>query len=168
MEKFRSGMTKLCGGISYIGMFALLVAVAVQVIDVICSLLPVSVRVPGTNEIVPLMMVLMMFLTFGKTQLEDGHVRVDMFVNKFPPKARCATNGIMQLVCAVFAILMAWKSFQQIGSLAARGAKSEILQIPTAPLSAVQFIGFVLYAICIVITAIEYFKEMPNAKPLEV
>lgn len=166
MKKFRSGMTKFCGGISYIGMFALLFATAIQVIDVILGLVS-DLYVPGTNELVPLMMVIMMFLTFGKTQLEDGHVRVDMFVNKFPPKVRCAVNGVVQLICVIFAILMAWKSFQQIGSYMSRGATSEILRIPTAPFAAIEFIGFIIYAICILITAIEYFKEIPNAKPIE-
>lgn len=166
MKKFRSGLTKICGGISYISMFALLVACAVQVIDVILSLVSTA-RIPGTNEIVPLMMVIMMFLTFGKTHLEDAHVRVDMFVNKFPPKARCITDGVMQCICAIFAILMAFKAFQQIGSLSARGAMSEVLHIPTAPFAAIEFIGFVIYAVCIILTAVEYFAETPHAKPIE-
>lgn len=166
MKKFRSGMTKLCGGISYIGMFALLFATAIQVIDVILSLFT-HVRVPGTNELVALMMVVMLFLTFGKTHLEDAHVRVDMFVNKFPPKVRCTVDGIVQVICVIFALLMAFKAFQQVGSYAGRGYQSEILGIPFAPFAAIEFIGFILYAICIAITAIEYFKEIPNAKPIE-
>ncbi len=166
MKKFRSGMTKVCGGISYIGMFALLFATAIQVIDVILGLVS-DVFIPGTNEIVPLMMVIMMFLTFGKTQLEGAHVRVDMFTNKFPPKVRCTVDGVIQVICLIFAILMAFKAFQQIGSYAARNASSEILRIPTAPFAVIEFIGFVIYAICIAITAIEHFREIPNAKPIE-
>ncbi|MBQ8663839.1 MAG: TRAP transporter small permease [Eubacterium sp.] len=166
MKKFRSGMTKLCGGISYIGMFALLFATAIQVIDVILSLVS-NLRVSGTNELVALMMVIMMFLTFGKTQLEDAHVRVDMFTNKFPPKVRCTVDGIVQVICVIFAVLMAFKAFQQIGSYAGRGYQSEILGIPFAPFAAIEFIGFLLYAVCIAITAIEHFKEIPNAKPIE-
>lgn len=167
MKKFRSGLTKVCGSISYISMFALLVACAVQVIDVILGLVS-NARIPGTNEIVPLMMVIMMFLTFGKTQLEDAHVRVDMFVNKFPPKVRCITNGIMQLICAIFAILMAYKAFGQIGSYAGRGQTTEILKVPLAPFAAIELVGFLIYAVCIVLTAIEFFAETKDAKPIEV
>ncbi|MGN0243591.1 MAG: TRAP transporter small permease [Lachnospiraceae bacterium] len=167
MKKFRSGMTKLCGGISYIALAALLVAMAVQVIDVILGLVSTA-SIKGTNEIVALLMVIMMFLTFGKTHLEGGHVNVDMFVNKFPPKGRCAVNGIMQCICAIFAILLSMKAFQQIGSYAARNAASEVLRIPTAPFAVIEFIGFVIFTICIIITAIEYFAEIPHAKPIEV
>lgn len=166
MNKFRSGMTKVCGGISYIGMFALLFATLIQVIDVILGLVSTAF-IPGTTEIVPYMMVLMMFLTFGKTQLEGAHVRVDMFVNKFPPKVRCTIDGVIQLICFIFCILMAFKAFQQISSLQSRNAVTEILRIPMTPLAVVEFIGFALYAICILITALEHFREIPNAKPIE-
>lgn len=166
MKKFHSGMTKLCGGISYIGMFALLFATVIQVIDVILGLVS-NVFIPGTNELVPLMMVIMIFLTFGKTQLEGAHVRVDMFTNKFPPKVRCTVDGIVQVICFIFCILLTVKAFQQIGSLAARNAASEILRIPTAPFAVIEFVGFLIYAICIAITAINHFMEIPNAKPIE-
>lgn len=166
MKKFHSGLTKLCGGISYIGMFALLFATVVQVIDVILGLVSTAF-IPGTTELVPYMMVIMMFLTFGKTQLEGAHVRVDMFVNKFPPKVRCAVDGIIQWICFIFCILMAFKSFQQIGSLASRNAVTEILRIPMTPLAVIEFVGFVLFALCIAVTAINHFREIPNAKPIE-
>ena len=166
MKKFHSGFSKVCGGISYVGMFALLFATAIQVIDVILGLVS-DIFIPGTNELVPLMMVIMMFLTFGKTQLEGAHVRVDMFTNKFPPKVRCTVDGVVQVVCLIFCIFMAFKAFQQIGSLASRNAASEILRIPTAPFAVIEFIGFVLYAIAIAYTAIQHFREIPNAKPIE-
>lgn len=147
-------------------MFALLVAMAIQVIDVILGLCtPYSIT--GGQELVALLMVIMMFLTFGKTQLEDAHVRVDMFVNKFPPKVRCAVNGIIQLICAVFAILLSMKSFQQIGSYMDRGATSDVLLIPYAPFALIEFIGFVIFTVCIILTALEHFAEIKDAKPIE-
>ena len=68
MKKFRGALTKICGGVSYVSMFALLFAMAVTVIDIVMKL-TISKRVLGNIELVELSMVVMMFLCFSKTQL---------------------------------------------------------------------------------------------------
>lgn len=166
MEKFRSGLNKFTHGIQYISLVAVLFAMMITTIDVILSL-TVNVRIVGNMEIVELSMVLMMFLSFGTTQMENGHVRVDMFVNKMPPKARCMVNGIMQLICAVFGVLLTIQSFKQIGVYAGRNAGSNILHIPFAPFALIMCIGFAIYTVTIILTALEHFAEIPHAKEIE-
>lgn len=166
MKKFRSGLDKFTHGVQYVSLVAVLFAMMITTIDVILSL-TTKTRILGNMELVELAMVIMMFLSFGTTQMENGHVRVDMFVNKFPPKGRCLTNAIIQCVCAIFGVLLTIQSFKQISILADRGASTAILHIPQAPFAFIMFIGFAIYTVTIILTALEYFAEIPNAKPLE-
>lgn len=166
MSKFRFGLEKTYRGISYIALVATIFAMMVTVVDIILKLFTTA-RILGNTELVELSMIIMMYLSFGMTQLENGHVRVDMFVNKFPPKFRCFLNGIIQVVCCIFAILIATQQFKQISVNMAAGTSSAVLHIPYYPFSVVMTIGMILYAIAIALTAIEHFAEIPHAKPLE-
>ncbi len=166
MRRFRAGLEKFCHGIQYISMAALMFAVIVTVIDIILHL-TTNYRVLGNMEMVELGMIIMMYLCFGTTQLENGHVRVDMFVNKFAPRVRCAVNGIVQIVCAVFCTLMTVQAFRMIGRNIGTGKSSSVLHIPYYPFYIIMFIGFAIYTLTIVVTALEYFIELPHAKPIE-
>ena len=167
MKKFRSAWDKLCHSVSYVSFAAMLFAMFVVTIDVILKLTVQTVRIRGNIELVELSMVLMMGLSFATCQMENGHVRVDMFVNKMPPKVRCVVNGIIQSVTTVFCILLMVQSFKQISTYAAAGTSSQILHISYAPFSAILCIGFALFAVALAISAIEQFLEIPNAKPIE-
>ena len=162
MKKFRDVMTKICGGVSYASMVALLFAMAVTVVDIIMKL-TISKRVLGNIELVELSMVVMMFLGFAKTQLENGHVRVDLFINKFPPKVRCAVNGVIQCLVTVFCIFMLIQSFKQISVVSAAGTSSQVLHIPYPPFYIILSIGFALFAVTLLLSAMEYFAQIPTA-----
>ncbi len=165
MKKFRGGVEKFCRAIQYISMVAVMFAVIITVIDIILHW-TTNIRVLGNMEMVELAMVIMMFLCFGITHLENGHVRVDMLVNRFGPKVRCATNGIVQCVCAVFCIMMAVQAFLMIGRNIGTGKASSVLHIPYFPFYIIMFVGLCIYALTIIVTAIEYFVELPNAQPI--
>ncbi len=166
MKKFRGALTKICGGVSYVSMFALLFAMAVTVIDIVMKL-TISKRVLGNIELVELSMVVMMFLCFSKTQLENGHVRVDLFINKFPPKVRCIVNGCIQCIVALFSIFMLIQSFKQISVVSAAGTSSQVLHIPYPPFYVLLSIGFALFTLTLILSALEYFAETPHAQKIE-
>ena len=165
MKKFRSGLEKFCHAIQIVPMIVLMFAVVVTVIDIILHHLT-NYRVLGNMELVELGMVVMIYLCFGTTQLEGGHVRVDMFVNKLPPKVRCIFNGCIQLVCAVFCFLLTVQSFKQVSAHISRNTSSSVLHIPYFPFSFIMGIGFAIYTLAIIVTALEFFAETPNAKPI--
>ena len=165
-NKIRKALTKIYGGIAYISLVAVLFAMFVTTIDVILSIVA-NVRILGNSELVQMAMVVMMMLTFGKTQLEEGHVRVDMFTNKFPPKIRCAVYGCICAVSCFVSIMMTVQQFKQISTYYASGTGSSVLHIPYWPFSIVNFAGFLLLSVAFALNVYEYFKELPHAKPLE-
>lgn len=166
MKKAREVMTKICNGISYAGLVAVLFAMLITTIDIILKLFT-STRITGATEMVEAAMVVMMYFGFGKTQLEEGHVRVDMFINKFPPKARCIINGVVMVIVTVASVLLTIQTFKQILSYLDSGLGSTVIHIPYWTLEIIMFVGFILLTLTFLLRALEYFVETKDAKPIE-
>lgn len=166
MENVRKFMDKITTGISYVGLVGLLFAMMVTTVDVILGLFT-STRVNGANEYVEIAMVAIMYLGFGYTQMKEGHVRVDMFVNKFAPKARCVVNGIVMVIVTFFSVLITIQTFKQLTTYMNNGLSFSVSHIPYWPLEVVMFIGMILLTLCFLLRAIEFFVEIPVAKPIE-
>ncbi len=166
MEKVRSVMDKITTGISYVGLVGLLFAMMVTTVDVILGLFS-NTRVNGANEYVEIAMVAIMYLGFGHTQMKEGHVRVDMFVNKFPPKVRCTVNGIIMVIVTFFSVLITIQTFKQLQTYLNSGLSFSVTHFPYWPLEVVMFIGMILLTLCFLLRAIEFFVEIPVAKPIE-
>lgn len=166
MEKVRNVMDKITTGVSYVGLVGLLFAMMVTTIDVILGMFTTT-RVNGANEYVEIAMIAIMYLGFGHTQMKEGHVRVDMFVNKFAPKARCVVNGIIMIITTFFSVLLTIQSFKQLLTYKESGLSFSVTHFPYWPLEVVMFIGLILLTLCFLLRAIEFFVEIPNAKPIE-
>ncbi len=161
MKKFHAGMDKLCHGISHISMVAAIFAMMVLVIDIILKYATGGVtRVKGNYEMVEMAMVVMMFLSMGTTQLENGHVRVDMFVKKFPPRACWCIFGIVEAISTVLCLLMMVKAFGQVAANASSNTATAIVHIPYAPFNAIMGVGMLLFAITLALTTVEFFQKM--------
>lgn len=166
MEKVRNVMDKITTGLGYAGLVACLFAMMVTTVDVILGLFT-KTRVTGANELVEIAMVVIMYLGFGYTQMKEGHVRVDMFINKFPPKGRCVVSGIIMLIVTFFSVLITIQTFRQLVTYRANGLGFSVTHIPYWPLEVIMFIGMILLTLCFLLRAIEYFAETPHAKPIE-
>lgn len=166
MVKVRNIMDKIASGIAYCGLVAVLFAMMVTTIDVILGLFS-NARINGATEFVEIAMVVIMYFGFAHTQMKEGHVRVDMFVNKFPPKVRCVVNGIIMLIVTFFSVLLTIQTFKQLTTYMGNGLSFSVTHFPYWPLEIVMFIGMILLTLCFLLRTIEFFVEIPNAKPIE-
>ena len=165
MVKVRNIMDKITTGISYCGLVGCLFAMMVTTIDVIMGFF--GAHINGANEYVEIAMVVIMYFGFAHTQMKEGHVRVDMFVNKFAPKARCVVNGIIMLIVTGFSVLVTIQTFKQLTTYMNNGLSFSVSHIPYWPLEVIMFIGMILLTLCFLLRMIEFFVEIPNAKPIE-
>ena len=159
MKKFHAAVEKFCGGVSYISMVALLFAMFVLVIDIILHLCTKNIRILGNREMVELSMVVMMFLYMAVTQFQKGHVRVDMFVNKFGPRGSNIVFGIVEGVTTVLCAMLCFKSFSQTGTYIQSALGTSVLHIPFWPFMIIMGIGFALFTLALLITTIEFFMK---------
>lgn len=91
------------------------------------------------------------FLAQGAVMHEDGHVRVDVFIQLFPKWLRVLSVRITLLVGLVYAVAMTWEGFGQAAFSYEIGRMStSLFRIPTWIPEATIPIGFGLLVLAII------------------
>ncbi len=67
--------------------------------------------VMGTQELMQVMMGAIVMLGWAYTQKEDGHVKVELIMNLFPPRLKKVINLIMMLLALILFATIAMKSW---------------------------------------------------------
>jgi TRAP-type C4-dicarboxylate transport system permease small subunit len=111
--------------------------------------------VPGAMELTELSLVVIVFCAIGYLQSQGGHVRVDMFVNKFSKRAQDFINFFILLVSAAVMFFMFYAGIMQIQSQFDTGVSTNVLHIPIWPFVIVMAVGLILYALSLLVHAIE-------------
>ena len=160
MKKIHSALTQFTKYISWAGLAATFFLMVVTTVDVILRKLPVNASVKGSYDMTEMGMVVIVFFGIAYFQSEHGHVRVEMFVEKFPHTVRCIVEGIVNLVEAVFGGLMCYAAFQQISTLYERGVSTSVAHIPHWPFAVFMTIGLLLFTIFLVLDGIMCFQRI--------
>lgn len=105
--------------------------------------------IQGTYEISGLFCVIIIGLALGSTQLAKSHIRVDIFLLFMSEKRRNLVEFIINILCFIMSLLIAWQSWLYAVSLAAVGEASQTQKIPLAPFEFVVSIGF--FFLCLVL-----------------
>ena len=137
----------------YIGMGLIMIMVLLVVVHVIGRYL-FDYPVPGQIELTCFMMVMSVFLMAGYTQLQKGHIAVDMFFEKYSKKTQVRIDIIVYILCLALAVLICWQSFVRGNTIMEAGQKSTILGIPQFPVIYVMAIGWGLFSFSILVDLI--------------
>jgi len=65
----------------------------------------------GTQELMQVMMGAIVMLGWAYTQKEDGHVKVELITNIFPPRARYVLKLIMSLLALFLFVIIGYKAW---------------------------------------------------------
>lgn len=84
--------------------------------------------VPADYELVEVSVGVAVFAFLGYTQVRSGHIAVDTFTMKLPPRINAAIDAIWDLVLAGFLGFFAWGLFA--GGLDERASGSTMVQLP--------------------------------------
>jgi TRAP-type C4-dicarboxylate transport system permease small subunit len=110
--------------------------------------------ISGATEISRLMMVLIVFPALGWAALGKTHVRVDLLVTRFPPRAQAIINIITLLIALGTYFVITWQSFLE-STVVHR--QTSLLQIPFTPFYWVMSVGLAVFCLAIVVLLIENF-----------
>ena len=160
MKKIHSALSTFTRYISWAGLAATFFLMVITTIDVILRKLPINASIVGSYDMTEMGMVVIVFFGIAYFQSEHGHVRVEMFVEKFPYTVRCIVEGVVNLVEAVFGALMCYAAFQQISTLFARGTGTSVLRIPHWPFAVFMTIGLLIFTIFLVLDGIMDFQQI--------
>lgn len=131
------------------GSFIILVMIILVDSDVVGRYLKQPIQ--GTDELIGFLFLCFAACSFSYTQKEKKHIRIDLFLNKIPPRGRLALDFVCYLFTFVAASLISRQLFivarQFILDLQSGSSVSEILSIPYSPFLIILGIGFAVFAL---------------------
>ena len=150
LNRFESIVTKLAKWLNWIAASALVIMVALVVADIIAIKGPQLILgiarllniqgitiaptpIPGSIEIVSLLSVIAITFAIAQTQIQHGHIEVEMLVTKLPKTAQKVIAGFVDCFGILLFTLLCWKSIDYGYALQKSGEVSMTLQVPYYP-----------------------------------
>jgi len=87
----------------------------------------------GTIEVIAWLAAVTTAFALGYTQMHNGHVSIDLFVNRFSRRTRAVLNMLVSFASAVLFIIITWHVFRHAGVLKGTGSLSETMKVIVYP-----------------------------------
>ena len=107
----------------------------------------VWVPIKGTFELMGFFGAIVTAFALGYTQLNKGHIAVDVLINTFSAKTRKILQGINNGVCTVFFGIAAWQIAVKATNLMTTGEITETLRIIYYPFTYAVAFGCLVLAL---------------------
>lgn len=112
-----------------------------------------SMPIPGDFEVVAMGTAIAAFLCLPYCQLNRGHVRVDLFLERISPRAAELLDATGGLLCAAIAALFAWRMAHGLVDAMRDRDVTIILGLPLWWAYPIAVCAFALLAACCIYTA---------------
>jgi TRAP-type C4-dicarboxylate transport system permease small subunit len=156
---FEAAVRRTVGAASRVGLVALVAMTLVTVLDVGGRYL-LNRPLPGALELSELFMVFLVFGCFAYTELQNGHVDVDVLVNRFPRWGRVLCEGLAGLLSAAFWGAVAWQTAVRALDIRGAGETTTILGLPIWPFVAIAALGSALFAFVILVRRADVLRRL--------
>lgn len=114
----------------------------------------------GTMERGELLLALMVFLSWGHTQIKKGHVNVELFISRFPPRAQVITNFATTFLALVLFSLIAWQGALSAKATYESGRLVYVIHWPLAPFQFFVPLGALILCLVLIVELVQYFFQM--------
>lgn len=149
----------LCVWLERIGIFAMLVMVAVTVIDVTGTKIFKS-PVLGSIDIVTLSQVIAIAFTIAIAQITGRHVSVELLVSNLSEKTKVVIDSFIHFLQFLLFALIVWQVIMLGSALQDAGEVSATLYIPLYPFTFALALGFVPMCILCLLKSINSIIKM--------
>lgn len=147
---------KICGRVGNVVLFLMMV---LMVSDILLRFF-FNKPILGGYELVEILMALLVGLGFSFTQSYDGHVRVTMFIDHLPARPKAFIDGLGLLVGTAMMGTVSYAGIIQGGISASQGQTTTVLFIPIYPFYYLLGVGFLVYALVMLVDALYAFSVM--------
>jgi len=115
--------------------------------------------VPGGIELVSLLSVIAISFAIAQTQLEHGHIEVEMLVTKFPQKVQKVISVIVYLFCITLFIILAVRSFKYGISLQRSGEVTMTMGLPFYPFVWAMGLSAIVVTLVLIMQLFQKLRE---------
>ena len=154
LNALTSAFGKACYILCFASMFIIVVMMLLMFVDSMMGL-ALNQRIPGSYELVQVMLSILVFSSWAYTQTVHGHINVVMFIRMFPQKLRFICYGLTSILSTVTMFFAARAVFGMIADTLASGEATGTLLIPLWPFYIFEFLAFALLAIVLLFDAVK-------------
>lgn len=112
----------------------------------------------GIIELMEFSMVAIVFGALANTQINKGHIRIDILVERFPKKVQDIIDVFNYAIGFILFSILAWQLYIQIGIKS--GLKSQALGIPISIFIAIAAVGTLIFAVVILIDLLTSISKL--------
>lgn len=121
--------------------------------------------VPGTQELIEMIMVVIAFFAIPYTALKQGHVRIDEMVSRFSSRTQAILmSAALVLGAGTYAVITYEASSNAINLAFHPEKMTMVLHIPFAPARAVMAFGCLLFVLKLLVDAFHPMQSEPKRK----
>lgn len=155
-EKIINNINGIFNTIAAVMLFLLMVQGTADVVGRYLFNSPIS----GTMERGQVLLALMVFLSWGYTQIKKGHVSVELFILKFPPRVRAVTNLATTFLTFVFFVLIVWQATLAAMGTHKAGEVIYVIHWPLAPFQLFVPLGAIFLCLVLILEMIQYLHQI--------
>jgi len=136
---------------------ALVLMMLISVINIVLRI--VARPFGGTTEMVGWLAALAASLALGYTQMNRGHVAIDLLVSRFSHRVRAVLDSLMSFITLALVVLATRQLALHAGNLWQRGSVSETMHIAYYPFTYVVAFGFACLVLALLVDGIKSLVE---------
>ncbi len=114
----------------------------------------------GTTELTENMMVCLAFLAMAWCAVQNGHLKVDLVMFRFPKKVQAVADVLTGFAGLCVVGLIAWRSVAEAVAIKDLGIVSSLLKIPAFPFYFVVALGSALLCLVMITQVIQNISKV--------
>lgn len=143
---FRTFVVGISRVLDRIAGFAIVISMLLVVANIFTRLV-FNKPILGTMEYVSFLAVVAIAFSLAMCAVRNGHIAVDLVMDRLPSNLRGFIDGLVLLVTVIFLGVCSWGLFQYGASSAASGLVSPTTQTPVYPFIYLVAVGFAVFAL---------------------
>lgn len=118
-----------------------------------------GMSIAGTYDLVIVLTPVSIALALAYCAMKDGHVAIEMLVERFPKKTQKVFEGITGTISFVILIIATWATFQHAQTLWQNQEVTTTIKIPFAPIIIIIALGLLLLSLVVLGKVLNLFVK---------
>ncbi len=143
---------------SYIAMVTVGMIMMLTVTDVFMRYI-FARPITGSTEMTEFMMVFLI-MSIVPTAVANGHIRVDILMERLTPKGQALFDAITIFVGSWLVVILGWRAFMACLFMIRNDVRSPTLDVPIYPFYVIMAMGFILLFFSMIVICLQKVIEV--------
>ena len=136
---------------------ALVIILMLDVVADICGRYFFNAPILGASELATLMMAIIVFSALAWAALSEKHIKVDLVMQRFPPRVQAVVNSITLLLALGIFSVITWQSALEATEV---HDVTSLLRVSHTPFYWIMMVGFGVFCISIIVLLIKNIAQV--------